>query len=284
MAAWLGLKVPNAIATQASIEIHIAPPVELILNESQLSANKLKVTLHAHPNLDVDRVGVAIRTAPSSNLSGRSQAASSIKWGRVRNARRLGVANVAVGPVDSALVMLRLEDVTIRRQWFLDPAKARNRRLLAVQHFDKDLRMLKQAIFEMNDSAKFENGVALLLFLLGFAPAVQIETDAPDLVVSGPNGELAVVECTTRVADFSSKIGRLVDRRGALAKRLADSDHPADVHAVLVCRLPRDQIASQSEDLHSYNVVLLAREELVEGFDRVRYPGDPEAILRGMRT
>jgi hypothetical protein len=139
--------------------------------------------------------------------------------------------------------------------------------------------MVRQAVLENADSAKFENGVAALLFLLGFSPSVQIETDSPDLVVATPFGRIALIECTTRIADFSAKVGKLVDRRGVLAKALHASKHPANVAAVLVCRLPRDQIAAQAEELRTHKVILLTREDLEAGFDRLRVQNDPDQML-----
>lgn len=168
---------------------------------------------------------------------------------------------------------------TVRRQWFLDPTKARNNRLLAIQHFDSDLRMVWRAVMESPDPAKFEKGVAALLFLLGFSPCVQIETDSPDLIVTTPGGRLAIVECTTRVSDFASKVGKLVDRRGALTKSLQASGHPAQVAAALVCRLPRDQIAAQADELRTHNMILVAGEDLAAGFEQVRFSNDPDRML-----
>lgn len=175
--------------------------------------------------------------------------------------------------------MLMIGRSTVRRQWFLDPQKARNNRLLAVQHFDQDLKMIRSAVLETSDSARFEQGVAALLFLLGFSPCLQLETASPDLIVTTPGGRLVIVECTTRIADFSAKLGKLVDRRGSLTKSLSASRHPSEVVAVLVCRLPRDQIAAQVEELRSRSIILISGEELVSGFNLVRHSNDPDEIL-----
>jgi len=178
--------------------------------------------------------------------------------------------------------MLLIGQTTVRRQWILDPAKARNHRLLAVQQFDQDLRMIRDAVLQGTDSVKFEHGVAALLFMLGFSPSVQLETNAPDLIVATPLGRLVIVECTTRISDFASKIGKLVDRRGALQKSFARSGHPTDVIAALVCRLPRDQIAAQPADVLAHNVLLFSQEDLSSAFDRVRIPQDPDQMVRTM--
>jgi len=65
------------------------------------------------------------------------------------------------------VLMLLVGNTTFRRYWVMDPSKAQNNRLVALQHFDKELRMLKQALFESADSAKFELGVASLFSCRG---------------------------------------------------------------------------------------------------------------------
>lgn len=278
-ARWLGLSAPGISSYPRSIAIRVGPPVDMIFDECALSDDHLTLTLHAHPKFDVNHVGLAVRAAPGIGLQARKQVAREIKWGRVRSGRREGVAQIQIENADSVLAMLMIGTETVRRQWFLDPTKARNNRLLAVQHFDKDLRMIRQAVLESSDPTKFEQGVAALLFLLGFSPSVQLETDSPDLIVTTPGGKLVIVECTTRTSDFASKVGKLVDRRGALSKSLAASGHPAQVISVLICRLPRDQIAVHADALRGHNTILLAGEDLAAGFGNVRFPTDPDRML-----
>lgn len=278
---WLGLTAPGSSSDANSLNIRVGPPVDLIFDECRLSADCLTLTLHAHPKFDISRVRLAVRAAPGSGLLGRQQVAGDITWRRARSGRRPGVAQIHLPQADSALAMLMIEGSTVRRQWFIDPAKARNNRYLAVQHFDKELRMIRQAVLDSSDSVKFEHGVAALLFLLGFTPSVQLETDAPDLVVTTPGGKLALVECTIRTSDIAAKIGRLVDRRGSLSKYLVASGHPAEVNAVLVCRLPLDQLPAQVTEASRNKVTLLTNENLLAAFDQVRLPEDPDEVLAG---
>lgn len=278
-AMWLGFAPPGTTTRPPFIDIRVGPPCDLIFQKCSLLNDRLDITLHAHPNFDTRRVGLAVRGAPGVGLDGRKQVSDEIRWGNVRAGRRVGKARVKLKNADSALVMLMIGRSTVRRQWFLDPQKARNNRLLAVQHFDQDLKMIRSAVLETSDSARFEQGVAALLFLLGFSPCLQLETASPDLIVTTPGGRLVIVECTTRIADFSAKLGKLVDRRGSLTKSLSASRHPSEVVAVLVCRLPRDQIAAQVEELRSRSIILIAGEELVSGFNLVRHSNDPDEIL-----
>ena len=277
--AWLGLSSPDAMPTSPSISLRVSPPVDLIFDQCALADDELSLTFHAHPKFDVDRMVVSVRAVPGVGLAARRQIGAKVKWGRPSKGRKTGKVKVKLDHADSALVMLLIEGASVRRQWFIDPGKARNNRLATMQHYDKDLRKVRDAVLEASDGTKFENGIAALLFLLGFTPALQIETDAPDIVVTTPGGRLAIVECTTRIADFASKLGKLVDRRGSLTKSLSATGHSSQVAAVLVCRQSRDRIAAQEKELRAHRVILVTEEELRDGLDRVRTPGDPDQML-----
>jgi hypothetical protein len=279
VAMWLELSAPGNIPRPTSITVRVRPPVDFILDSSALADDCLRMTFHAHPTFDVSSARLAVRAAPGDGLGSRRQVASEIVWGAMVDGRREGSAKISLQNADAALVMLMVGNSTVRRNWFLDPAKARNYRLLAIQHFDKDLRMVRQAVLESNESAKFETGVAALLFLLGFSPAVQLETDSPDLVVTTPGGQLGIVECTMRIADFASKLGKVVDRRGSLTKSLQASGHTPQIAAALVCRLPRDQISAHQSELRAHNVILITGEDLTAMLARVRFPNDPDRLV-----
>ncbi len=279
---WLGLKNSSFGQSRPIINIRIAPPVDIMIAESRLADDQLCLTLHSHPKFDVDRIKLAVRALPGKALAARKQAGAEIQWSAICDGRREGIVNLHIEHADSALAMLMLGDATVRRHWFIDSAKARNLRLVAVLNFDKDLYMIRQAVLEAagsRDSDRFEKGIAALLFLQGFAPALQIETDAPDILVTTPNGRLIVVECTTRMADFNAKLGKLVDRKGALSKALQASNHHSRVEAILVCALPKNQIATDASELKKHQVVLITRDELNTIFDELRFPIDPDAIL-----
>jgi len=278
-ANWLGLSTPAA-GTNSRITIRVSPPVDLLLEKCSLLNDKLSIKAISHSGLDVSQVGLAIRTVPGKGLEARTQIADTIIWSEPESSTREGDAEIQLENADAVLVMLSVGGATVRRHWLIDPSKARNNRYLAVGQFDKDLKMVRQAALESTDSNKFELAVASLLFMLGFNPAVQLETDSPDLIVSTPGGRLVVVECTTRIADFHAKVGKIVDRRGALTKSLQASGHVANIAAVLICRLPSDQIAADLDDLKSRGVILLAGEDISSALDRVRFPNDPDKMLQ----
>ena len=279
LAGWLGIDLVALNGGAPTITVRVGPPVDLIFDQCELRENLLTLVLHAHQSFDVTRLILAVRGVPGGGLAGRQQATSQIVWGDVKDGKRQGIARIQLQDCDSALAILMIGTSTVRRQWFLDPTKARNNRFMAIQHYDTELRKIRSAVLESPESAKFEQGVAALLFLLGFSPVLQLEKDSPDIIVTTPGGQLVLVECTTKISDFSAKLGKLVDRRGSLSRVLAGAGHPPDILAALICRSPRDQIAAHEDELRSHKVLLLTREDLQNGFDRVRHPGDPDKMV-----
>lgn len=275
------LGLPNIIeSTDAPyLEIIINPPVDLVLDQTVLSKNLLKVTLHAHEQFNETRIQLTIRTLPGHLLENRSDITSKIEWSLLEGERKVGVAEVNLVESDSVLTMLAIDNHNVRRQWIIDKDKARNLRLLPILSFDADLSKTKASIFSDTDSRNFEKGIANLLFIHGFNPCQPVQSEAPDLVVMTPNGKIIIVECTIKIADFSNKIGKLVDRRGALKKALSDQNTHIDPIAVLICRLPNDQISAKKDEPKDNKVILLSADHLLDLFNKCHGPYNPDTYI-----
>ena len=279
LASWLGVADSVAGQVAPSITFRMNPPADLEMSMCQLSSEKLELKINMHPRLDQKKIGVAVREVPGKGLATRYQVGNAIKWARVKDGMRTGTAVIPMQFADQVLVILSLDGGVVRRHWFVDHSRTRNQRLIAIQQFDQDLKMIKREVLTPSTSDKFELAVAALLYLMGFNPVVQIETDSPDIVLFTPEGKLAVIECTTRIADHALKIGKLVDRRGALTKTLSANDHPTKVLSLLVCALPKDQMAISDDDLLRNKIILLCKEDLAGALDQLRFPRDPDQIF-----
>jgi len=276
--SWLVLSNQRVNSIESTLNIQIDPPVDMNFDQSSLQDNKFHLVLNAHPKLDISEFGVSIRAFPGKGLESRKQVGTLIKWSRIKKGIRLGQLKLNLSSADSVLVMITLGRHTIRRQWFNDPNKALNTRYIATQCFDKELKYLRQTLLESTDSERFEKAVASLLYLLGFSAAIQVETQAPDILVSTPTGKLAVIECTIKISDFQSKVGKLVDRRNALLESLTVGNvHRID--AFLVCRLPRARIAADEPLLIKHQVTLLSAEDLANALNSLRTPTSPDELL-----
>lgn len=279
LCGWLHLSDISTLGRAAALGIRVLPPIDLRIDQSSLSANRLQITLEAHPKLDRDRVSLALKVFPGVGIKSRKQVGDQIKWEAKDNRVQVGTVALELEHADSVLTMLTLGEITIRRQWIIDPDKAINPRYVATQLFDKDLKQLKQALFDSSDSVRFEQGVSSLLFILGFAPAIQVETQAPDILLQSPSGRLALIECTLKTADFQTKVGKLVDRRNALRKHFESIGSPYRVDAFLVCGTPDAQIAYRKDDLTKQEISLLTKENIEQAFNGIRTPQSPDQML-----
>ncbi|HLP96990.1 MAG TPA: hypothetical protein VK149_00955 [Sideroxyarcus sp.] len=279
LSAWLGFADSISSSQAPTIKIEVAPPVDLIYPNCSLSENCLRMYLRAHPNFNTDSMTLSIREFPGVGISTRQQVSSRINWQDGQDGLREGIVELELNKADSVGTTLTIGSTTVRRQWFVDPTKAPNSRYVAVQQFDSDLRQIRSAIIDPTDSNKFETGIASLLFLIGFSAAVQLEKDAPDIVVATPSGRLILVECTMKIADFSSKLGKLVDRQGSLKKTSKEAPYPFPVESILVCALPRDQIATRHDELKKHNVLLMTKEDLISTLEEVRMLIEPDKFI-----
>lgn len=164
--------------------------------------------------------------------------------------------------VDGALVMLSVGGYPVRRQWVVGGHRAKGVREAAVQAFDHGWEKLRDNLINQRDSRGFEKAVATLAFLLGFQVAAYTDGEAPDLVLFAESGRVILVECTLKTSVVRSKMGKLVDRRGAVSDHLSKIGTAANVVCLLVCQSTRERILVEEEDLKKASVLLVAQENL----------------------
>lgn len=272
------LQLPNCISSGENprLEVRISPPIDLILNECHLAKGKLQLTLHAHPSLNLNDVSLALRTF-SEGHSTRKQIAKEVEW--VANGdKQIGIYKQDIHDAFASQAILMLAKNPVRRQFFDDITKVPNRRLSVLSFFDKELKRLKSCLAG-TDAVAFEKAVNSLAYLLGFSGHILNESDAPDIILSSPNENLVIIECTTKVSDFENKLGKLVDRKNSLIKELENSGDSRKVYGYLICGLPRDQIVTDEKKLASHKVTLLTRESLHELLERLKFPENLEQLL-----
>lgn len=276
LAGWLGV---NDIARNAISEsrIIVRPPVDLVWDQSSLHDGKIVLSFIAHQNLTVDRFTVAVRAFPGEGLASRKQVAERIVW-EVEAGYKVGTVNFELPKVDTAMVMLMFGNATVRRQFFIDPEKASNARYLAVKTFDKNMEKLDANLFGDN-SKRFEEAVDLLFFILGFSSVRLLGTDGPDIIVCSPSGQIVIIECTISISGFSEKLGKLVNRKSAMERALAQAGQATSTRALLITAQRTSDVASKHEELVRFGVRLVAREDLEKLVDRLSAAIDPEQIL-----
>lgn len=262
---------------QSRIEIRIFPPIDMRIDESGLKKEKFNLTLHAHPKFETTNVSLAVRIIPETSLS-RKQLASKIKWKRRRDGIQVGKLQTSAKGAFAVLSILMAGSNTVRRQFYDDVQRAPNRRLAAFEKFDVNLKMLKRALNE-TDSTSFEIGVNSLAYLLGFSGSVINENDAPDILLASPDENIVLIECTTRIKDFSTKLGKLVDRKNSLLSLLRETNDSRKVYSYLVCGLPKSHITYNKAELAKHKVTLLTKESIDSLLNELKFPKDIEQLL-----
>lgn len=276
---WLGFGFRKLEKKAPSIVLNVSPPVDLFFDNTSLSDGDLSIVLNAHQNLDVGLVRLAVMAFPGNGLDGRRQISNLIKWEDTSDNMITGRAFLHLDKCDSVMIVVGMNSDAVRRQMIVDHQRSRNQRFLAINRFDEGLKKLRQNLFEAQNSRDFELGVASLLFLLGFSAARPQETNSPDIIVSTPLGRIIIVECTTKLDDYSTKLGKLVQRRSLLSESLATAGLPGPAIAVLVCRLPRSSVLLKIDDFIDNDVIYFGAENIENALIQARYLLNADSML-----
>lgn len=277
VSSFLGLPNPSS-SMEPQIDIYAHAPAELDIARSKFTDGKLELTFHATPGLDLNKVSVGLRWAPV--VADRHQAAHLVRWQEADGKSREGHLTERREGVDGALVMLSVGGYPVRRQWVVGGHRAKGVREAAIQAFDHGWEKLRDSLINnQKDSRGFEKAVATLAFLLGFQVAPYTDGEAPDLVLFTHSGRVILVECTLKTSDVRSKMGKLVDRRGAVSDHLSKIGVAATVVCLLVCQSTRERILVEEEDLKKASVLLVAQENLNNFLMRIGSKSSADQIV-----
>jgi len=278
LAGFLALRDPSSLRTRSYIETRVIPSVDFLIGESALDRDKFTLSLVAAPSLDTTGVQLAIRCFRTDSTQVRRQCANEVRWDSPGAGQIRGKLVLEVKLAYMIEVMLLFAGKTIRRQFFHDLSRSPNLRLVAMSAFDSDLRRIRSALAS-DDSEKFEKAVGAIGYIYGLTSALTVETNAPDLIGSTPNGHIVLVECTTRLRDLRLKAGKLVDRRAILAAQISPSDKFTRIYTVLVCGVPEANIATEKKFLQDQKIILVTSETLKSALDSANFPRDIESML-----
>lgn len=282
LSRWLNLNGTLDGTRSSSISVNVAPPVELLLSESSFENGELILRLRSTAMVEISEMRLGALTVPGTVAEGRLQLADHVSWHEdsAGLGYRTGEVTINAGSAVSVLILLSYKGYSVARQWFQDPSRSKSARHLSMIQFDPELKGLRAALFTNNDARDFEKAVGCVAYLAGLAGALPLQSRTPDLVAATPRGRQLVIECTLATADFSAKIGKLVDRCNALRKSLAANGlASAEVLAVLVCRQPSDQIASDDAELRRHRILLVTGEILEQALVGAWAAVDPDAII-----
>jgi hypothetical protein len=158
--------------------------------------------------------------------------------------------------------------------------------------FDQKAKLLSQMLLNSDrdkDMAKhFEGAVTNLWGLLGFSvsnygrfPKLQ---DGPDIIAVAPDGNVAVIECTTGLLDLNDKIAKLVQRTHALSNTLSASGHGHKaIQPVSITQLSRSEVAANLEDAEKHHIAVMCNEDLSQLLTQIPLFPNPDSFFRALK-
>ncbi|MEH6950720.1 hypothetical protein V4R08_05145 [Nitrobacter sp. NHB1] len=174
--------------------------------------------------------------------------------------------------------------------WYIsDPTTSQNSRREIIESFDSGLAILKTFLSRPHsrghDARDFEIAVAWLFWMLGFGTVQMGLTartqDFADLILTTPQGQIAILECTTGLLRADNKLPKLVARYSKVRERLDQSNNGhVKLLPVMVSTLPRGELQADLEQAEKLGVLVLAKEELDQIIIRTSFAGNnPDEVF-----
>lgn len=276
---------------ETSLEI-VATPVAALTQGSKLQGRHVVLGFRLAHGLQRERFNVTIRNADPSALDiPRLLNGAEVSWithsGYNEAQWEFDLPRSEV--IDCRVVYAGCVQAELRLS---DPESLPNPRRTLVSLVDPQMTALEGLLTrpEKNQGRDFETGIAWLLQMLGFAPihvsAMSNMTDEPDILVTTPTGEVLIVECTTGVPD-DRKLTMLISRVARLREGLQRSNGyaaaNAQVIAILITPLPREELAGIRAKAEKHGVLILCRPEIAAAIAGTRFEPNPSSVLQYWR-
>ncbi len=255
---------------QATLQV-VASTVALIDKASIINENRAKLRLRLAAGLDPSKASVGIRKFQQGRVVERFRLDGvDFAWSRDGLAQ-LGDIEIEVAPGAVLHCFATYAEVAQHHYWVSDPSTFQNPRRAAFEACDPGLVALGEVFNAAHgrgaDARKLEVAVSWLLWMLGFSPAhlgdMPRTQDAADIIVSAPNGNIAVIECTTGVLKAENKLALLHSRAQAVRRKLDQSNLGIiKVLPVIVSSRPMSELEPDLELAQRLGIVVIDREEL----------------------
>jgi hypothetical protein len=260
----------------ATIEVIASSIMGFNGDASKISGETATIVVNLANTLDPEKALLGYREInPGKTHRGRLSG-SQFKWNQSEQLQtgtfELPVAKGAI------LHCYAIYNNVAQTHWYIsDPTTSQNPRRAIFESFDTGLAILNEFLGRSRtkgrDARDLEAGVAWLFWMLGFSTAQLGSTartqDFSDLILQTPQGQMAIVECTTGLLRADSKLPKLVARAASVRQRLNQSGHAhVKLLSVIVSSLPREELQADIDDAEKLGVVVIAREELDQAVNR----------------
>ncbi|MEY9731725.1 hypothetical protein [Bradyrhizobium yuanmingense] len=237
---------------------------------SQIRQDKAHIVVRLAMNMDTEKVSVGYREINSGVVKRGSLAGHQFAWVQEPE-RQVGTIDL---PVNKAAILhcYAIYNGVAQTHWFItDPTTSQNSRRVVVETFDPQLAIMTEFMARSRgrnyEARDLEVAVAWMFWMLGFS-TIQLGStartqDFSDIVLATPQGQFAIIECTTGLLKSENKLARLVARHATLRDRLDQSNNKhIKLLPIMVSTLPRAELQADLEQAERLGVLVLAREQL----------------------
>jgi hypothetical protein len=251
-----------------------------------------ELAVRMSPDGDQHKAALSYRVMGGDKIERRRVSGDAMEWSDAADGARRGSVRIQVPNASVIQAYASYDGVVYHQGWIADPTTAQNARRAAYEAFDAKLTALSDLLTKppgKGNARDLEAGIAWLLWMLGFNVAhmgnIPKLQEAPDLLVTTPLGNFAVVECTTGPLKTDNKLPLLIERSEMVRERLAASNNShLKVLPVIVTSKRRLEIRADIEQAERLGVLIVTAETLQAVLPRTLFRVDPEQIfLEGER-
>ena len=265
-----------------------------ILPASHIEEQKIRIQCWISDQLDPSLVKVGykfFKKVPDPSPSRGSLPGTMFEWENSENSGiMVGQKTFNQDDTQIAQFFLSYKGINLHQWRVTDPIKHPNPRLAVHKALDQDREKLNKLLFESraNRSDSFEDGVVLLLHLLGFSvfPSGKkhLTQDGPDIIAFPPISQgnplaVGVIQCTT---------GSLVnDKLAKLAQNVADIKihleeswfQNADILPLIITSQSKNHVETELAEAGKRKIAVLCREDLEYMLNLIELSANPDQLF-----
>jgi hypothetical protein len=257
-------------ADAITIEVIATAVIGFDGENSKISGETAHIVIRLANTLDVREASLGYREIPRGRINRGLLRGQQFSWTQA-DGMQVGTFDLTVSKAAILHCYATYREVA-QTHWFItDPTTSQNPRREIVESFDGGLAIVKTFLSRPHskgqDARDFEVAVSWIFWMLGFGTVQMGSTartqDFADLVLTTPQGQIAIVECTTGLLRADNKLPKLVARYSTVRQRLDQSNNShVKLLPMMVSTLSRVELQADLEQAERLGVLVLAKEEL----------------------
>ncbi len=261
----------GVLRSVASVEVIAFNVAAVDFVGSVVSGSKARVGIFLAHGLSTENVTLGYRIFSQGHVEKRSIIqGGAFQWTKTAD-HQYGSSEIDVPSAAVLHCFVSYYGIAQQFAWVFDPTTVQNPKRAVYNIFDSKLDTLNDFLSKSGakgrDARDFECGIAWLLWMLGFSVAHLGATDrtqdAADLIATTPQGDFAVIECTTGLLKGDNKLSLLIDRAERVRQGVVASNNKhLRVLPVIVSSRARAEISADIEQAEKLGVLVISREDL----------------------